>query len=71
VVVNIGSICKNFSHHHRSTPNNTQCIMWSIFVMMEKVLVNVANITQSVAVGDPNKNSLIFVCKLIVLLFTC
>ena len=31
--------------------------------MMEKVLVNDANITQSVAVGDPNKNSLNLVCK--------
>jgi hypothetical protein len=52
---NIGSICKNFSHHHKSTPNNTRCIIWSIFVMMEKVLVIVANITQSVAVGDSKK----------------
>jgi hypothetical protein len=60
---NIGSICKNFSQNHKSTPNNTRRIIWSIFVMMEKVLVNVANITQSMAVGDPNKNSLILVCK--------
>jgi len=51
---NIGSICKNFSQHHKTTPNNTH-IIWSIFVMMEKVLVIVANITQSVAVGDSKK----------------
>jgi hypothetical protein len=60
---NIGSIYKNFSHHHKNTPNNTRCTVWSIFVMLRKILVNAANITQSVAVGDPNKNSLILVCK--------
>ena len=60
---NIGSICKSFSHHHNSTPNSTWCIVGSVFVMMEKVLVNAASITQSVAVGYPNRNSLILVYK--------